>query len=56
MAIQKKPMSRSAHLAKFHANWRAADLPPANASRLAALVDDIEAVPDMAELVDLMLR
>ena len=52
----KKPMSRSAHLAKFHANWRAADLPPANASRLTAMVDDIEAVPDMAELVDLMLR
>lgn len=54
----RKPMSRDAHLAKFHANWRAGaiDLPPDNAGRLAALIDDIEAVSDMRELVDLMVR
>lgn len=52
----QKPMSRTAHLTKFHTNWRAAGLPQDNADRLAALVDDIEAVPDMANLVDLMLR
>ena len=52
----QKPMTREAHLAKFHANWRAAAMPPGNAARLVALVDDIEAVSDMRKLVDLMVR
>jgi 2-methylcitrate dehydratase PrpD len=52
----QKPMSRTAHLAKFHANWHAAAMPPDNANKLVAMIDDIEAVRDMAKLVDLMQR
>jgi 2-methylcitrate dehydratase PrpD len=52
-----KPMGREAHLAKFRTNWisGAKPLPESAGERLIALVDDLEAVPDVAALVDLML-
>ena len=52
-----KPMGREAHLAKFRANWisGAASLPEAAGERLVRLVDDLESIPDVAELVDLMV-
>ncbi len=53
----QKPMTRDAHLAKFHTNWRAGAvaLPAENADRLVAMIDDIETVSDMRKLVDLMV-
>jgi aconitate decarboxylase len=52
-----KPMGREAHLAKFRANWisGAAPLPQRAGERLIAMVDDLEAVPDVRALVDLMV-
>jgi 2-methylcitrate dehydratase PrpD len=52
-----RPMSREAHLAKFRTNWisGAQALPEAAGEQLIALVDDLEAVPDVAALVDLMV-
>ena len=52
-----KPMGREAHLAKFRANWisGARPLPESAGERLIALVDDLEAVPDVRALVDLMV-
>jgi aconitate decarboxylase len=52
-----RPMSREAHLAKFRANWTsgARALPEAAGERLIALVDDLEALPEVAALVDLMV-
>jgi aconitate decarboxylase len=51
-----KPMSREAHLAKFRTNWisGARALPEAAGERLIALIDELEAVREIAELVDLM--
>lgn len=51
-----KPMSREAHLAKFRSNWisGARALPEAAGERLIELIDDLEAVGEVAELVDLM--
>jgi 2-methylcitrate dehydratase PrpD len=52
-----KPMSRDAHLAKFRENWvsGAMPLPEAAGEKLIGLVDDLEAVGDVTELVDLMV-
>jgi aconitate decarboxylase len=52
-----RPMGRGAHLAKFRANWisGARPLPEAAGERLIALVDELEAAPDVAELADLMV-
>ena len=52
-----RPMGREAHLAKFRANWisGARSLPEAAGERLIELVDELESVPDVAELVDLMV-
>ena len=52
-----KSMGRETHLAKFRVNWisGARTLPEAAGERLIALVDDLETVPDVAELVDLMV-
>ena len=52
-----KPMGREAHLAKFRANWisGARPLPEAAGERLIKLVDDLETVPDVAALIDLMV-
>lgn len=52
-----RPMSRAAHLAKFRENWvsGARPLPQAAGEKLIALVDDLEAVGDVRELVDLMV-
>lgn len=51
-----KPMSREAHLAKFRRNWTAGSrpLPAAGCERMIALVDDLERLPDMRLLVDLI--
>lgn len=51
-----KPMSREARLAKFRTNWvsGARALPEAAGERLIDLIDDLEAVGEVAELVDLM--
>jgi aconitate decarboxylase len=51
-----RPMGREAHLAKFRANWisGAKPLPEAAGERLIALIDDLEAVRDVRELLDLM--
>jgi hypothetical protein len=50
-------MGREAHLAKFRTNWisGAAPLPERAGERLIALVDGLEAVPDVGALVDLMV-
>ena len=52
-----KPMGREAHLAKFRANWisGARALPEAAGERLIQLVDDLEDLPDVMALVDLMV-
>ena len=52
-----KPIGREAQLAKFRANWisGAKSLPAAAGERLIRLVDDLESVPDITELVDLMV-
>jgi 2-methylcitrate dehydratase PrpD len=52
-----KPLSRAAHLAKFRENWAsgAKPLPQAAGEKLIALVDELEAVGDVRELVDLMV-
>jgi 2-methylcitrate dehydratase PrpD len=52
-----KPISREAHLEKFRRNlaYAVGDLPAENATRLIALVDDLEAVDDVRVLVDLMV-
>jgi aconitate decarboxylase len=52
-----RPMGREAHLAKFRANWisGARPLPEAAGERLIELVDELESVPDVAELIDLMV-
>jgi aconitate decarboxylase len=52
-----RPMGREAHLAKFRANWISGTkpLPEAAGERLIELVDDLEAVRDVAALVDLMV-
>jgi 2-methylcitrate dehydratase PrpD len=52
-----RPMGREAHLAKFRANWisGARPLPEAAGERLIELVDELEAVRDVAVLVDLMV-
>ncbi len=50
-----KPMSRAAHLAKFQRNWvsGATALDPAAGERLVAAIDDLEAVAEVRELIDL---
>ena len=50
-----KPMSREAHLAKFRRNWLsgATPLDPAAGERLIAAIEDVEAVAEVRELVDL---
>ena len=52
-----KPMSHEAHLAKFRRNWDSAAvaLPPANAERLIDAVKQIESLPDVTALVDLLV-
>ena len=52
-----RPMGREAHLAKFRANWisGARPLPEAGGERLIELVDELEAVRDVAVLVHLMV-
>jgi aconitate decarboxylase len=52
-----RPMGREAHLAKFRANWLsgAKPLPEAAGERLIELVDELEAVRDVAVLVDQMV-
>ena len=52
-----KPMSHEAHLAKFRRNWDSAAvaLPPANAERLIDAVKQIERLPDVTALVDLLV-
>ncbi|MGI9506996.1 MAG: MmgE/PrpD family protein, partial [Geminicoccaceae bacterium] len=53
----QKPMTRDAHLEKFRRNWTLARhaLPKDHADRLIASVDDLETVPDVRQLVDLMV-
>ena len=52
-----KPMSREAHLAKFHRNFDAAlnPLPPENAARLVAMLDAIETLGDVREIGALLV-
>jgi 2-methylcitrate dehydratase PrpD len=49
------PLSREAHVGKFRRNWTSAarSLEGADGDRLLRLVDDLEAVNDVRELVDL---
>jgi 2-methylcitrate dehydratase PrpD len=49
------PLSREAHLAKFHRNWMsgARPLDEDAGARLVRLIDDLEALTDVRELVDL---
>ena len=52
-----RPMSREEHLAKFRRNWTSGARPLADAAceALAARVDVLEALPDVTELVDLLV-
>jgi aconitate decarboxylase len=52
-----KPMGREAHLAKFRTNWisGARPLPEAAGERLIEAVDDLESVPDVTALIDVMV-
>ncbi len=52
-----RPMGREAQLAKFRANWSsgAKPLPEAAGEQLIELVNELEAVHDVAVLVDLMV-
>lgn len=52
-----KPMSRKAHLAKFHRNFRSAlnPLPAENADRLVAMLDRIEHVDDVRRIGELLI-
>lgn len=52
-----KPMSREAHLEKFRTNIAhgRGGLPPSNAERLIALVDDLESMSDTRALIDLIV-
>ncbi len=51
------PLSREAHVEKFRRNWvcGAVPLDEAKGERLIGLVDDLEAVADSRELIDLVL-
>ena len=53
----RRPMTRTAHLAKFETNCAhaAVPLPPEKVQHLIALVDTLEAVADAATLVDAMI-
>ncbi len=50
-------MSREAHVEKFRRNWvcGAVPLDEAKGERLIGLVDDLEAVADIRELIELVL-
>ncbi len=52
-----RPMGREAHLAKFRSNWISGGrpLPEAAGERLIERVEELESVPDVAALVDLMV-
>lgn len=52
-----KPMSREAHLEKFRRNIAhgRGGLPPENAEKLIAMVDDLESVADTRALIDLIV-
>lgn len=52
-----KPMSREAHLAKFHRNFRSAlnPLPAENADRLVEMLDRIEHVEDVRRIGELLI-
>ena len=51
------PMSREAHVEKFRRNWVCGTVPldEAKGERLIGLVDDLEAVADIRELIELVL-
>lgn len=51
-----KPMTREAHLAKFRRNWTAGarPLPAEGCERMIAAVDELEKLPDIRQLVDLI--
>ena len=51
------PMSREAHVEKFRRNWGCGTVPldDAKGERLIGLVDDLEAVADIRELIELVL-
>ena len=51
-----KPMTREAHLAKFRRNWTAGarPLPADGCERMIAAVDELEKLPDIRQLVDLI--
>jgi 2-methylcitrate dehydratase PrpD len=52
-----KPMSREAHLAKFHRNFRSAlnPLPAENADRLVEMLDRIEHLEDVRRIGELLI-
>ncbi len=52
-----RPMSREAHLEKFRRNWVSGSTPldEAKGERLIGLVDDLEAVAEARELIELVL-
>ena len=52
----QKPLSREEHLTKFRRNWQVAKggLIKGDSEKLIALVDNLEAVADIRELIDLV--